>query len=140
MLKFTKKVEYALISLSHMCNKSEEETSSVSEISKEYMIPQEILAKTLQHLAHQEMITSVLGPNGGYKLCGDVKNMDLMQIIEILEGPVGLVDCSINLECQQLDKCNVKKPLRAINDKIKNTLSEIKFIRAPIELGISPLN
>ncbi len=40
MLKFTKKVEYALIALSHMCNKSDGETSSVSEISKGYMIPQ----------------------------------------------------------------------------------------------------
>tara|TARA_B100000029_G_scaffold113925_1_gene106395 strand:+ start:2376 stop:2774 length:399 start_codon:yes stop_codon:yes gene_type:complete len=127
MLKFTKKVEYALIALSHMCNKSDGETSSVSEISKGYMIPQEILAKTLQYVAHQGMITSVLGPNGGYQLCDNVKNMDLMQIIETLEGPIGLVDCSINVDCQQLDKCNVQKPLRAINDKIKNTLSEIKF-------------
>ena len=127
MLKLTKKVEYALIALSHMCNKDKEEISSVSEIAQAYMIPQEILAKTLQHVAHQGMIISVLGPKGGYKLCGDVKNMDLMQIIEVLEGPVGLVDCSINAECTQLDKCNIRKPLRAINDRIKNTLSEIKF-------------
>ena len=127
MLKLTKKVEYALIALSHMCNKDKEKISSVSEIAQAYMIPQEILAKTLQYVAHQGMAISVLGPKGGYKLSGDVKNMDLMQIIEVLEGPVGLIDCSINTECTQLDRCNIRKPLRVINDKIKSTLSEIKF-------------
>ena len=127
MLKFTKKVEYALIALSHMSNKDKEEISNVSEIAQTYVIPQEILAKTLQHVAHQGMIISVLGSKGGYKLCSNIKNMDLMQIIEVLEGPIGLVDCSINAECAQLDRCNIRKPIRAINDRIKSTLSEIKF-------------
>ena len=127
MLKLTKKVEYALIALSHMSNKDKEEISNVSEIAQTYMIPQEILAKTLQHVAHQGMIISVLGSKGGYKLSSHVKNMNLMQIIEILDGPVGLIDCSINEECAQLDRCNIRKPLRAINDRIKSTLSEIKF-------------
>ena len=91
------------------------------------MIPQEILAKTLQHVARQGMIISILGSKGGYKLSSYVKNMNLIQIIEVLDGPVGLIDCSINTECAQLDRCNIRKPLRAINDIIKSTLSEIKF-------------
>ena len=127
MLKLTRKVEYALIALSHMHNKRDGSTTNTAEIASEYMIPQEILAKTLQQMAQEGIVKSILGPSGGYRLEEGVGEMSLMQIIEILEGPVGLVDCNINANCTQLDHCNIRRPIGIINERIKSTLNSIKF-------------
>jgi len=54
-------------------------------------------------------------------------------IIKILEGPIGIMDCSIDTNCVQLDICNIRKPISRVNDAIISmfdnlTLSEITGI------------
>ena len=66
MLKITKKVEYALIAMRHI--KNTDSLCSSKEISKNYNIPHEIMAKTLQRLSKTGYIHSIKGPNGGYLL------------------------------------------------------------------------
>ena len=67
MLKLTRKLEYALIALSHI-NKKRDVYSSAKEISRQYMIPQELLAKTLQQMKQLNYIVALKGSKGGYIL------------------------------------------------------------------------
>ena len=60
MLKITKKVEYALIAIKHLSD-NPKKLSSVSDISMTYGIPREILAKTMQTLAKENIVESVKG-------------------------------------------------------------------------------
>ena len=50
MLKLTKKVEYALISLVHISEQDDDMNSSAKQIANKYFIPREILAKILRRL------------------------------------------------------------------------------------------
>ena len=50
MLKLTKKVEYALISLVHISDQEDGVNSSSKAIAEKYLIPNEILAKILQKM------------------------------------------------------------------------------------------
>ena len=45
--------------------------------------------------------------------------------IEKLEGPIGIVKCSTDLDCALLDICTIKSPIHKINNKIRNVLSKI---------------
>ena len=65
MLKITKKVEYALISLVHLSEQEVGNNLSAKKIAHEYGIPSEILAKILQNLSSLGMIKSIQGPKGG---------------------------------------------------------------------------
>jgi len=125
MLKLTKKVEYALISLVHISDQKEGELSSAKEIATTNLIPAEILAKTLQQLASLSMIESVKGPKGGYKLCTNIDKINIIEFIEMLEGPVGLTDCSTSVNCDQECHCTIKDPMTQINNKIIGTLKDI---------------
>ena len=58
MMKQTRKLEYALIALRHMQMKSCS-ISSTKEISGLYLIPLEILAKTLQKMARLKYINAI---------------------------------------------------------------------------------
>ena len=125
MLKLTKRVEYALISLAHMSNQEENDLSSATNIAEKYLIPSEVLAKLLQKLASCDIIESVKGPSGGYRLKTDIHLINIFDLIEKIEGPIGLMDCAIFTECDQIDCCTIKKPLTIINEKIINTLKQI---------------
>ena len=125
MLKLTKKVEYALISLVHITNQKEGKLSSAKEIAVTNFIPTEILAKTLQKLASLNMVESVKGAKGGYRLCSDIDKINIIEFIEMLEGPVGLTDCSTSVQCDQECCCTIKDPMTQINNQIIGTLRNI---------------
>ena len=125
MLKLTKKVEYALISLAHMSNQKKNNLSSASNIAEKYLIPSEVLAKLLQQLAACDVIESVKGPLGGYRLKTDIHLINIVDLIEKVEGPIGLMDCAFPMGCDQIDCCTIKKPLTKINETIINTLKQI---------------
>ncbi len=123
MLKLSRKTEYALIALRHLRGRSE--LSSAKEIAGQYNIPGELLAKTLQQLAREDIVETVQGPHGGYRLKADLEKVCLSDFIELLEGPVALTDCSIDQECNQLDTCTIRTPIHRINDTVKNIFAKV---------------
>lgn len=125
MLKLTKRVEYALISLVHISEQDKDVNSSSKKIAEKYFIPNEILAKILQKLASLKIIKSIKGPTGGYQLSSDINKINIFDFIEMLEGPIGIVDCSSSDECRQINCCTIKTPLLKINTKIIDTLKNI---------------
>ena len=125
MLKLTRKLEYALIALRHMQDKGDS-LSSAREIGDMYLIPQELLAKTLQQMARLNYIKAAQGPRGGYRIRKGLTEISMTQFVEDLEGPIGIVDCNINSDCIQLDNCNIRMPVKQINSNIRAIFNEIR--------------
>ena len=124
MLKITRKVEYALIAVRHLKENSEN-LVTVNEISKLYGIPREILAKTMQRLASENIVNSVKGPHGGYKATPRASNTTLYDFFEILEGPTAIMDCYFDSGCDHLTSCNIRSPINKINDSIRNLFNNL---------------
>ena len=99
MLKITKKVEYALIAVRHL-KENPKDLVPVSEISNLYGIPRELLAKTMQQLASKNIVKSVKGPLGGYKVTTLSSETTLNNFFEILEGPTAIMDCYFDDGCK----------------------------------------
>ena len=100
MLKLSKTVEYALISLNHINQCDQKLPISVREISDRYNIPYELLAKILQKLSKESILKSIYGPKGGYKLNNKYKSLTIrmpeatrprQHVIEPLFGYILLV-------------------------------------------------
>ena len=124
MLKLTKTVEYALISINYIEKNAEDKPIPSKLISSHFSIPEDLLAKILQKLARSGILKSVQGPHGGYKLNNSTKDINLIDFIELLEGPVGIVDCTVDKDCSLLDYCNIRKPIRLINNNIRSVLEK----------------
>ena len=127
MLKLTRKLEYALIALSHMQQKDGNELSTTKEIAEKFAIPQEILAKALQQLAKLKIIHAVQGPYGGYKVKVSLDNLSFMEFIEKMEGPQGLVECTTDSECSLMEYCNIRQPIKIINKNLKTMFGNISL-------------
>ena len=125
MLKLTRKLEYALIALRHMQDKGDTFISA-KEIAETYLIPKELLSKTLQQMARLNYIKAAQGPQGGYRIRIDLTEISMTQLMEVLEGPIGIVDCNINSDCVQLDHCNIRMPIKQINSNIRSIFNGIR--------------
>lgn len=120
MLKFSKKVEYALMALKHIAFTKDVVTAK--EISSKYNIPFELLAKILQKLKKEEILISVQGMNGGYSLNKKPSEISLHNIISILEGNIAVTECQkgeINCNCKMHENCTIKSPITDIQRDIE---------------------
>tara|TARA_Y100001970_G_scaffold279191_1_gene386088 strand:- start:649 stop:1047 length:399 start_codon:yes stop_codon:yes gene_type:complete len=127
MLNITKTIEYSLIAIRHINYNGNDRLCTSKEISTTYNIPKEILAKTMQKLCKKGYLNTVKGAYGGYYLNTNLENISLITFIEDIEGPVGVVKCSTDLNCDLKDICNIKSPILKINDNIRKVLSEVSL-------------
>ena len=117
MLKISKKADYALMALQHIAQFGDVMPGRVvntKEIAEEYNIPLELLAKVLQTLAKNGLIESHNGPKGGYVLARRPRQITIAQILESIEGPLGITDCSHEKDgelCMQRENCHIRTPL-----------------------------
>ena len=125
MLKITRKVEYALIALRHMQLKQSEKLTSTKEIATRYGVPQQLLAKTLQHMARDGIIEAVQGSAGGYRIATNLDQISMKDFFERLEGPLGMMDCYFDSDCIQMGACNIRVPIQRINDNMRNLFSQM---------------
>ena len=133
MLKFSKKADYGLMALQHIASVQYGDVShsrvvNTKEIAEEYHIPVELLAKVLQTLAKHGVIESHNGPKGGYVLAREAGEITIAQVLEAIEGPLGLTDCSHEKEgvpCLQMEYCNIRTPLFKIQDSIYQLLNSM---------------
>ena len=120
MLKFSKKLEYALISIFEMSDRIGREPVTTKTIAERYAIPVEILGKVLQTLTKNGLITSIQGVKGGYTLNQSLNNLKVLQVVEAIEGPLSLTACGSEslCGCEQLIKCNIRTPMEMIQSEL----------------------
>jgi Rrf2 family protein len=90
-----------------------------------YNIPYQIMAKILQKLCKTKYISANKGSKGGYYLNIPIKKVNLIEFIEKIDGPIGLVQCITDLNCDLSDTCNIKTPISKINTNIRKILSKV---------------
>jgi len=130
VLKLTRKTEYALIALRHLRLVDLDKVVSAKDIAARYNIPQSLLAKVLQELSRQDYIEPIQGPKGGYKLKVKLDMITMTQFFEMMEGPLGLMDCYFDSNCELLDSCNIRTPINQLNESMRTmfdnmTLSDV---------------
>ena len=126
MVKLSRKMEYALISLKHLKGLGNDELASAKEISFKNSIPFDVVSRVLQVLNQKNIVKSIQGASGGYKLDKDLKDLNLNDLIEYIEGPVVLVKCiSSDGECEIKSSCTISSPLTVLNEKVKQFYSQL---------------
>lgn len=124
MMKLSKKVEYALIALRHVSRLPGDEVVTAREMAEQYKIPSEVLGKVMQALVRAELVESVQGARGGYRLPGELSGLTLGQVIEAIDGPVQVAPCTADhYNCDQEDACNIKLPI----NRLQAQLNEFVF-------------
>ncbi len=132
MLTLTKKTEYGLMALIQL-SQDGQRFHSARELSDMCHIPLPLLMNILKTLAQHHIVSSTRGARGGYKLATPADRLSLSRIVQVLEGPLKLVQCvgdngeEVGLEnrCERTGCCSIRSPLLKINDRLERFLGKI---------------
>ncbi len=126
MLRMTKQADYAIVLLTRMAS-TPKQRFNATEIASATGLPQPIVSKILKLLTRQELLSSHRGAKGGYVLARSAHQISIAQIIEAVEGPIGITECVDDTpgECSQEPTCPVRSNWQRINEAVREALGEI---------------
>lgn len=123
----TKASEYALMSLSLIVHS--DKPLDVTKLSTELNIPKSFLAKILQSLAKDGILTSHKGVNGGFSLSKSIDQITILDIIKAVEDkPASVFECSGGInDCpgNRATTCQIWPFLHVLQGKIDTFLTGI---------------
>lgn len=128
MLKINKKVEYALMALKFMADKSDQDPlTSAREICDHFHTPFDTTAKVMQVMNNHDILKSVKGIKGGYSLNRTLDEITYAELAGMIEGKteIGRVCSSSKGTCELLGKCNISTPVELLNRKLNVFLENL---------------
>jgi Rrf2 family protein len=86
-VKLSAKTEYACLAMLQLAERySSGEPEQIRRIAKEHGIPSQFLVQILLQLKAAELVNSVRGASGGYRLNRSPQKITLLEVIDVMEG------------------------------------------------------
>ena len=128
MMRINKLTDYSIIIMTEIAAMRSTKVHTAKEIAKRTNIPLPTVTRLLKKLSNDKLLTSQRGSQGGYALAESSTTISIASIIESIEGPIALTECSTNeCACSYESKCSVEVPWQKINKTVKSALEEIKL-------------
>ena len=128
MLKLSKMTDYAVVILADMARQGEVMQSAHS-LAQNTKLPEPTVSKILKLLTKHNILTSMRGANGGYKLNKNPKEINMADVIAATDAPLALTDCvEGGSQCCDLAKnCSVKGQWNPVNAAMQSALENVSL-------------
>jgi len=101
----------------------EKDNIGIKQISADLGLPTPFLAKILQQLAKNKIISSTKGPNGGFSFLKKPESVTLFDIVRIIDGEDIFRNCIIHDgTCSDVRKSKKSCPVHDDYSKVRNDL------------------
>lgn len=98
----------------------------IKQISNDLDLPTPFLAKILQQLAKQKILSSLKGPHGGFSLLRDPKDITLLDIVNTIDGYDTFTNCIMHKgTCEGVTLENKICPLHEDYEKNRSELIKL---------------
>lgn len=110
----------------------------IREIASNQEISEKYISRLIIELRKAGLVKSVRGVNGGYTLTRKPEDINILDVLEIMEGPVAIVDCtnSSGEACRRKPQCPTQRMWAEINQKIRSAFAAYT-LKDLVELYIS---
>lgn len=124
-MRLTTKGRYAVTAMLDLALRTEEGPVSLAEISQRQGISLSYLEQLFARLRSNQLVSSVRGPGGGYRLSRDGNLISVAQIIDAVNESIDATNCGGNGDCHQGEQCLTHDLWCELSDKIHEFLSAI---------------
>jgi len=129
MVRISKLTDYGVLVMSHLA-RTPQVTTSAYELAEKLSLPNPTVSKVLKYLTQNGLLISQRGPSGGYMLSRAPDRITLMEIIDALEGPLALTECSAkDSACVIEAECSTRNQWKGINRFIYDLLAQIDLVK-----------
>lgn len=120
------RTRYALLILYELAMAPKDETRSIREIAEAHTLSKKYISQLVIPLRKAGIIVSVPGPKGGFHLLRSPKKITLLDLVEIMDGPVHILECVENADiCSFSGQCVVLNLWRRLNSRIRNAIKSV---------------
>ncbi len=123
-LDFSRKTGLALKALAELA--ASEQLVSRRDLAERLGTTAHFLPQVMRHLVAAKFVDSSTGPNGGYRLQTDLAEINLLEVIEMIEGPFDLGQCiSTGDPCPAKESCALHIPWTRAKDAVLAELGAV---------------
>ncbi|MFZ2508131.1 MAG: SUF system Fe-S cluster assembly regulator [Steroidobacteraceae bacterium] len=125
MMRISRLTDYATVILARLGGGS---LASAADIAERTRIGLPTVSKLLKELQHAGLVNSVRGARGGYQLARPAAAISAAEIIDAVEGPVSLTECSNGSGlCGIETTCTVGHGWQGVSQAIRRALDAISL-------------
>jgi len=127
MIRLGRLTDYGIVLMSHLAA-TDDGPHNARDLAAQTQLPLPAVSKLLKLLARAGLLTSSRGAKGGYALARPASEITVPQMIEALEGPIALTDCTLHAgACSQEPSCHVRTPWQRINRAVHDALARVRL-------------
>lgn len=155
MFRISKLSDYGMVVMTYLAQHPEE-LHAARDITQHINLALPTVTKILKIFARNGLLISQRGASGGYILARPSKDIALSEIIQAVEGELGLTECSSkDCHCVLESTCSTRKNWRLISQLMLTALGNITLeematsltsehflskLRAPLEHSVQPMS
>lgn len=140
MLRMSKLTDYGTVVLACLASRPDELHSS-GEIAAATRLAAPTVSKILKRLTGAGLLVSARGAHGGYKLARPAADVSAADIIDALEGPIAITECSgDHSHCSFESVCALGGRWQQINGLIRSALAEISLAELASPNGLTEIS
>jgi Rrf2 family transcriptional regulator, iron-sulfur cluster assembly transcription factor len=120
--------DYAVRAMLHLARHHGGGRRKSRDIAADMMIPEKYLPQVLAVLARGGLVEAMPGPDGGYVLTRDPADINLLEVLELVEGPLRTRQCILRGgPCRWEEACAVHAPFATAQDQFEAELAGTTF-------------
>lgn len=137
MMRLSKLTDYAVVMMVHM-GQTDGRVFSAAQIAEETGVPAPTVAKLLKELARADLLISIRGANGGYRMDRTPEEVSIAEVVQALEGPIALTACVDGADdnCTVESLCGMRGNWNKVNTAIRTALEGVSLA----EMALAPVN
>jgi len=122
--------DYALRAMVNLTAHYGNEPVSTRTIAVEEDISYQLACKLMQKLQNAGLVKSCMGPKGGFVLAREPSRINLLEVIEAIQGPVSVNRCLLeNNACPRRADCLISIKLESLQEYIENFLKDVTLAK-----------
>lgn len=128
-MRLSSLTDYAVVMLTAAARRGQSVRLSANLLADETGVPLPTAQKLMGRLAGAGLLTSARGTGGGFLLAREADMISLADIIEAVEGPIGLTTCldDSRHDCALEGSCRVRPHWPAVNVAVRGALDGVSL-------------
>ncbi len=127
-MKLTRAGEYAVRCVLYLARYGNGSIAKRKDIARAMEIPEQFLGKVAQVLARAGIVDIHQGVGGGFRLTRPPEQINLLEVVEAVEGPIVLNQCLLHPDsCSRVPSCSVHRVWHTAVERVRRTLEEANF-------------
>lgn len=129
-MRITQEADYAMRIVLALARRGEGVRLDAKSIATEENVPQRFALKILRKLTKAGVVKSFRGVQGGYAISREPKDINMLDVIVAIDGPVYINRCLETPESCNLDRsehCAINKELGRLQCMINDEMEKVDF-------------